>query len=88
MALHKQIFQFNCLFRPEPEGGYTVIVPSLPGCITYGRDLDEARKMTVDAIGGYIAVLKADHEPVPSDQDSFISSIFLPVSIKESPAYA
>jgi predicted RNase H-like HicB family nuclease len=46
--------RFNVIFRPEPEGGFTVIVPSLPGCVTYGRNLEEAKKMAVDAIKGYI----------------------------------
>lgn len=35
---------YNVIFRPEPEGGFTVLVPSLPGCITYGRNLQEAKK--------------------------------------------
>lgn len=29
--------KYNVIFRSEPEGGYTVLVPSLPGCITYGK---------------------------------------------------
>lgn len=41
---------FRIVFRPEPEGGYTVIVPSLPGCITYGEDIKQAREMARDAI--------------------------------------
>ena len=36
--------------RKEPEGGYTVIVPSLPGCISYGKDIDEALAMAKEAI--------------------------------------
>jgi len=48
----------NIIFRPEPEGGFTVIVPSLPGCITYGKNLQEAKKMAIDAIKGYIISLK------------------------------
>jgi predicted RNase H-like HicB family nuclease len=34
----EKIFRYNVIFRPEPEGGFTVIVPSLFGCVTYGRD--------------------------------------------------
>jgi len=33
---------YRILVRKEPEGGYTVIVPSLPGCITYGETIEEA----------------------------------------------
>jgi antitoxin HicB len=42
----------------EPEGGFTAIVPALPGCVTYGRTLAEARTMAKDAISGYIESLK------------------------------
>ena len=70
--------QFNIIFRPEPEGGFTVIVPSLPGCITYGPNLKEAKKMAIDAIWGYVASLKKHKEPIPSDEESFISLIRLP----------
>lgn len=63
------IHEFHTIFRPEPEGGYTVIVPSLPGCITYGRTLDEAKLMAKDAIGLYVSVLVDEGEAVPSDSE-------------------
>lgn len=80
----KKIFRYNVVFRPEPEGGFTVIVPSLPGCVTYGRNLKEARKMAIDAIEGYIASLKKHKEPIPTDEESFFTSI----EIKRIPVYA
>ncbi|MGB2676321.1 MAG: type II toxin-antitoxin system HicB family antitoxin [Candidatus Acidiferrum sp.] len=57
---------FNIVLRPEPEGGFTVIVPALPGCVTYGRTLAEAKKMAKDAISGYIASLTKHNKPVPA----------------------
>jgi len=57
---------FNIVLRPEPEGGFTVIVPALPGCVTYGRTLAEAKKMAKDAISGYVASLRKHNEPVPT----------------------
>jgi len=68
-------FRYNVIFRPEPEGGFTVIVPSLPGCVTYGKNLAEAKKMAVDAVKGYIASLKKHREPIPTDEENFFSSI-------------
>lgn len=41
---------YRVLLRPEPEGGYTVTVPSLPGCITYGADVDEAIELYVESL--------------------------------------
>jgi antitoxin HicB len=72
--------QYNVIFRSEPEGGYSVIVPALPGCISYGRDLKQARAMAADAINCYILSLKKHKEPIPSDEDTFISSIQLPLA--------
>jgi len=80
----RKTFRYNVIFRPEPEGGFTVIVPSLPGCITYGKDLKEAKKTAIDAIKGYIASLKKHKEPVPTDEESLFTS----VEIKKIPVYA
>ena len=66
---------YNVIFKPEPEGGFTVVVPTLPGCVTYGKDLPEARVMAEDAITGYVASLKKHREPVPTDDTSFITSV-------------
>jgi predicted RNase H-like HicB family nuclease len=52
------------MLRAEPEGGFTAIVPTLPGCVTFGRTLAEARTMAKDAISGYIERLKKHKEPV------------------------
>ena len=68
-------FQLHVIFRPEPEGGFTVLVPALPGCITYGKNLKEAKHMVMDAISGYLASLKKHGEAIPSDEDSFISTV-------------
>ncbi len=59
--------RYHVIFRPEPEGGYTVTVPSLPGCISYGKNLEEARNMITEAIELYIEDMKADNDEVPSD---------------------
>ena len=55
--------------RREPEGGYTVFVPSLPGCITYGETVDEAIDMAKEAIGLYIEELEERGESVPDDSN-------------------
>ncbi|AMM42100.1 Uncharacterized protein family UPF0150 domain protein [Candidatus Desulfofervidus auxilii] len=44
---------YRILLRKEPEGGYTVIVPSLPSCVTYGDTIEEAIEMAKEAIELY-----------------------------------
>ena len=56
---------YNILIQPEPEGGYTVTCPSLPGLVTYGETLEEARTMAVEAVEAYLESLQVDHEPIP-----------------------
>lgn len=55
--------------RKEEEGGYTVFVPSLPGCITYGETVDEAIDMAKEAIELYIEELQDRGEYVPDDSN-------------------
>lgn len=42
------------VFEPSDEGGYTVYVPSLPGCISEGETLEEARDNIREAIELYL----------------------------------
>lgn len=71
----KNKLRYNVIFHPEPEGGFTVVVPSLPGCVSYGKNLKEARNMAVDAIEGYIASLRKHKEPVPTDGEYFFTAV-------------
>ena len=67
--------QFNVVFRPEKEGGFTAMVPLLPGCISYGKTLNEAKSMIADAVDGYIFSMKKRGEVVETDANSFISTL-------------
>lgn len=82
------ILRYNLIFRPEPEGGFTVTVPALPGCVTYGKTLTEAKKMAGDAISAYLASLKKHNEPIPTDNESFITSIDFQKSRQRTLSYA
>lgn len=79
---------YTIIFRVEPEGGFTAVVPALPGCITYGKNLDEAKKMAQDAIGAYLASLRKHGESIPSDNESFIASIDFSETSRRTHSYA
>jgi len=68
--MNSRELSFRVVFRPEPEGGYTATVPSLPGCISYGEDIKEAREMIKDAIKGYLESLQKHGEELPDDSDT------------------
>lgn len=53
---------------PDTEvGGYTVIVPSLPGCVTEGNTMEEALANAREAIDLHIESMIAHGEEVPDD---------------------
>ncbi len=63
--------------RKEEEGGYTVFVPSLPGCITYGETVDEAIDMAKEAIELYIEELQDRGDYIPDDSNMLEYSLNL-----------
>ncbi|MBN2380688.1 type II toxin-antitoxin system HicB family antitoxin [candidate division WOR-3 bacterium] len=67
--------RFKILYRPEPEGGYTAIVPSLPGCISYGETLKEARQMIEDAIRCHLKCMAEHAEECCDDTDCLVEDI-------------
>jgi antitoxin HicB len=56
---------YTFVFNPEPEGGYTVTCPALPGLVTYGETLEAARQMARDAMEGLIEVMLEKGEAIP-----------------------
>lgn len=77
MPMVKRLLKYTVIYTVESEGGFTVTVPSLPGCVTYGKDLREAEKMAKESIELYLESLKAHKEPIPQEGKSFIGSIDL-----------
>ena len=61
-------YSYTVLFEPAEEGGFVVTCPALPGLVTEGDTLEEARAMAEDAIRGYIESLRKDNLPIPSDK--------------------
>lgn len=62
-----QVIRSGVVFelQSEPEGGYTISVPSLPGCISYGETFEKAMEMIKDAMQGWLTVAKEEGLPIP-----------------------
>ena len=62
-----QVIRSGIVFelQPEPEGGYTITVPSLPGCISYGETFEKAMELIKDAMEGWLAVAREEGIPIP-----------------------
>lgn len=68
---------YRILLTPEEEGGFSVNVPSLPGCFTQGETIEEAIEMAKEAISLYVESLEADGQLVPDDNRTLEYSLTL-----------
>lgn len=64
-----KIHNYQLRLNKEPEGKYTVTVPTLPGCITYGDNFDHAIEMAKEAIELYLEELQSRGESIPDDNN-------------------
>ena len=67
--VQRKVYQYTAFFDRNELGGYTVTVPALPGLVTEGEDMEQARSMAEDAIRCYIEGLRKLEEPPPVESD-------------------
>ncbi len=68
---------YKILLQKEADGQYTVTVPALPGCITYGDNVDHAIEMAKEAIELYIEELESRGEEINDDSNTLEYSLHL-----------
>jgi antitoxin HicB len=66
-ATTMKTIHYKIQLRKEDDGTYTLIVPSLPGCLTFGRTVEEARAMAKEAIESFMACIIACGEDMPTE---------------------
>ena len=62
------MYEYTAFFEENEHGGYTVTVPALPGLVTEGKNLEDARHMAQDAIRCYLDGLKRAKEKIPVER--------------------
>jgi predicted RNase H-like HicB family nuclease len=60
--------KIKIILEPSEEGGYTVVVPSLPGCISEGNSKEEAIQNIKEAVELYLEPVE-DDEIFPADSE-------------------
>lgn len=70
-------YNYTVLFEPAEEGGYIVTCPALPGLVTEGDTLEEARAMAAEAIRGYLESLAKARVSAPVEEPSQPRSEFI-----------
>lgn len=60
---------YSIVVDPDPEGGYTVTMPALPGCIAQVDTIDGCVIHAQQAIALYLEDLVASGEPIPEGKE-------------------
>jgi antitoxin HicB len=76
----KKIYSYQINLIPETEGGYTVVVPLLPGCVSYGATIEQATENAKDAILLHLENLAAHKQPIPEGQETPVFTTLVSVS--------
>lgn len=63
--------QYCARLIPENDGRWTVEIPALPGCVTWGNTREEALERIKEAVELYLEVLKEEGKPIPADKSIF-----------------
>jgi len=77
-ALKKHLYQYTAVFESDAEcGGYTVTIPTLPGCISEGDTFEEALKNIREAAGLYVAVMREHKEDdlLPKESKEIVTQV-------------
>ncbi len=63
--LGRKILEYPAVFDPAIEGGYNVLFPAFPGCVTFGRNFEEAKKMAKEALELWLEELTVNRQKIP-----------------------
>jgi predicted RNase H-like HicB family nuclease len=66
--------KLQVVLEPSEEGGYTVYVPALPGCISEGENVDEALENIKEAIELYLEPVATD---ITENQDLIVRELVI-----------
>lgn len=77
---------YLAVFEPSTDGSYSIYFPDLPGCISFGSNLEEAAHMALEAANLHIYSMECDQEelPVPSvrlSKEDTEGNVVMPVTI-------
>lgn len=78
--LKKKVVEIEVTAEPQPEGGFTITCPTLPGLITEGSTLDEALSNVPDALVALLELYEEDGLPLPDE--IFVEETGEPVTVR------
>ncbi|MFQ6101829.1 MAG: type II toxin-antitoxin system HicB family antitoxin [Anaerolineae bacterium] len=70
--------EYHVVLIPAKEGGYTVVVPALPGCVSEGDTEEEALENIKDTIAGWLIVARRHGLYIPAPDQVKLSTVGIP----------
>lgn len=65
--------KLTIVLEPEEDGGYSVVLPAIEGCVSQGDSLTEALANIKEAAVGCLEVMRRDGVPVPAETPELIA---------------
>ena len=62
-----KFYSFEIVIEQEDDDGYLAYSPTLPGCFSNGKTIEEARTNVREAIQQHVASLLAHGQPIPQN---------------------
>lgn len=69
--------RYTVVLEPQPDGGFTVLVPALPEVVTEGDSEEEALEMAGEAIALALDHRRARGLPMPADAAPVIRKVVI-----------
>ncbi len=66
--------KFTVVLSPEPDSGYSIICPALPGCASEGDSLEEAIANITEAVLGWLEVQRDRGMQTPAETPAIVAA--------------
>lgn len=78
----RKILEYDVIFEEAEEGGYSVSVPALLGCVSEGDTFEEAKDNITEAISAYLESIAKEGQKIPNNQNKnlFFGKIAIPLA--------
>ena len=76
------VLEYPAVFAPNEQNGFDVSFPDFPGCITFGKDFEEAKPKAAEVLGLWIEELQEEGEALPTrDKRPIIDDVQVALSV-------
>lgn len=81
-SIHTYEYTYTILLEPDEDGGFVVTCPALPGLVTHGDTIAQARAHAAEAIELYLECLKAEGSSIPAGEEHPADTRREPITVK------